>query len=109
MDIILAMPKSVIFTSPLCKIMMLHPSLRITIGDSDILDGDYVSSTPKIKVELDDFTLLPITDSTSIIMTLNDSLISNLNNPFVKVYLNPANPKMAIEYTPDRKSTRLNS
>ena len=77
-----------------------HPSLRITIGDSDILDGDYVSSTPKIKVELDDFTLLPITDSTSIIMTLNDSLISNLNNPFVKVYLNPANPKMAIEYTP---------
>jgi hypothetical protein len=77
-----------------------HPSLRLTIGDSEILDGDYVSSTPKIRGELDDLTLLPITDSTSIIMTLNDSLISDLNNQFVKVYFSPTNPKMVIEYTP---------
>lgn len=78
-----------------------HPSLRVRIGDSDILDGDYVSSTPKIRAELDDLTLLPITDSTSIIMTLNDSLISNINNPFVKVFFNNTNPKMVIEYTPN--------
>jgi CARDB. len=77
-----------------------HSILRVNIGDSDILDGDYISSTPKIRTELDDFTLLPFTDSTSIIMTLNDSLISNLNNPFVKVYFNNANPKMVVEYTP---------
>lgn len=77
-----------------------HPALRVTIGDTDILDGDYVSSTPKIKVELDDLTLLPITDSTSIMMTLNDSLISNSNNPFVKVLFNTSNPKMVVEYTP---------
>jgi hypothetical protein len=77
-----------------------HPSLRVKIGDSDIFDGDYVSSTPKIRVELNDLTLLPITDSTSIIMTLNDSLISDLNNQFVKVYFSPTNPKMVIEYTP---------
>jgi hypothetical protein len=77
-----------------------HPSLRVKIGDSDIFDGDYVSSTPKIRVELNDLTLLPITDSISIIMTLNDSLISNLNNSFVKVYFSPTNPKMVIEYTP---------
>jgi hypothetical protein len=77
-----------------------HSTLKVTIGDSDILDGDYISSTPKIRAELDDFTLLPFTDSTSIIITLNDSLISNLNNPFVKVYFNNANPKMVVEYTP---------
>jgi hypothetical protein len=77
-----------------------HPALRLTIGDADILDGDYVSSTPKIKAELDDLTLLPITDSSSIIMTLNDSLISNSNNPFVKVFFSPTNPKIIVEYTP---------
>jgi hypothetical protein len=77
-----------------------HPSLRMTIGGSDILDGDYVSSNPIIRVELDDLTLLPITDSTSIIMTLNDTLISNLNNTSMKVYFSNTNPKMVIEYTP---------
>ena len=77
-----------------------HPSLRVTIGGSDILDGDYVSSNPTIRVEMDDQSLLPITDSTSIILKLNDSLISNLNNPSMKVYFNNTNPKMVIEYTP---------
>src|ERR1035437_7341225 len=77
-----------------------HPSLRLIIGDSDILDGDYVSSTPKIRAELDDLSLLPLTDSTSIIMKLNDSLVNNINNPFMKVFFNNTNPKMVIEYTP---------
>jgi hypothetical protein len=77
-----------------------HPSLRVKIGDSDILDGDYVSSNPNIRVELDDMTLLPITDSTSIIFTLNDSLISNLNNSSMKVFFSNTNPKMVIDYTP---------
>jgi hypothetical protein len=77
-----------------------HPALRLRIGDTDILDGDFVSSTPMIRAELDDLTLLPMTDSSSIMITLNDTLISNINNPFVKVFFNQTNPKMVIEYTP---------
>ena len=77
-----------------------HPTLRLTIGDADILDGDYVSSTPKIKAELFDTSYVPLQDPTLISMTLNDTLINNINNPFIKVYYNTANPRMVVEYTP---------
>ena len=77
-----------------------HPSLKVTMGDTDILDGDYVSSTPKIRAELYDTSHVMLQDPTLISMTLNDSLISNINNPFIKVYYNPTNPRMVVEYTP---------
>jgi hypothetical protein len=78
-----------------------HPSLKVTIGDNDILDGDYVSSTPKIKAELFDTSHVTLQDPTLISMTLNDSLINNINNPYIKIYFNPTNPRMVIEYTPN--------
>jgi hypothetical protein len=77
-----------------------HPTLKVTIDGSDIIDGDYISSTPKIRAELNDASLVPDTSSNLINLTLNDSLISNVNNPFVKLFLSPTNPKMVIEYTP---------
>ncbi|MDR3611219.1 MAG: FlgD immunoglobulin-like domain containing protein, partial [Ignavibacteriaceae bacterium] len=77
-----------------------HPLLKMTIDGADIIDGDYISSTPKIKAELNDPSLLPVTDPSSIMMTLNDTLISNINNPFVSVFYNTTNPKMVLEYSP---------
>jgi hypothetical protein len=73
-----------------------RPSLEITIDGTDILDGDFVSSNPKIIMQLNDQTLLPITDPSSVTVTLNDSAItSGLNYHF-----NSTNPKVVVEYDP---------
>jgi hypothetical protein len=77
-----------------------HPMIKMTIDGADIIDGDYISSTPKIKVELNDPSLLPISDPASISMTLNDTIVSNIGNPYVSISFNTANPKMVLEYSP---------
>ena len=73
-----------------------RPSLAITIDGTDILDGDFVSSNPKIIMQLNDQTLLPITDPASVSVTLNDSTITTGLN----YHFNNANPKVVVDYNP---------
>jgi hypothetical protein len=73
-----------------------RPSLEITIDGTDILDGDFVSSNPKIIMQLNDQTLLPITDPSSVTVTLNDSAITSRLN----YHFNSSNPKVVVEYDP---------
>ncbi len=74
-------------------------SLKLSIDGNDILDGDYISSTPLIKIELDDQSLIPITDTNSVQIYLNDVRIP-YNNSFVNYSFSSSNPKFIIDYTP---------
>ena len=51
------------------------PSLNISFDGTDILDGDYISPSPEIKIELSDESLLPISDTSAITIFLNDDPI----------------------------------
>ncbi len=48
------------------------PILNITFDGNDILDGDYISTEPEIKIELTDPSLLPINDPSSVMIFLNE-------------------------------------
>ncbi|HEX9740006.1 MAG TPA: interleukin-like EMT inducer domain-containing protein, partial [Ignavibacteriaceae bacterium] len=76
------------------------PSINITIDGADILDGNYVSANPEINIELFDPSLLPLNDTSSISLLLNDEEIYFANNPEISYQLSPTNPKMVVTYKP---------
>ncbi|MCB9247390.1 MAG: hypothetical protein H6613_02025 [Ignavibacteriales bacterium] len=43
-----------------------NPSLAVTFDGNELFDGEYVSKNPKIKIELNDPSLVPITDTSSV-------------------------------------------
>jgi len=78
-----------------------RPTLKVTFDGQDILDGDYVSSHPKIRITLNDSSLVPLTDTSSISITLNDQPVYYLNSSASLTYqFNSSNPKMVVNYTP---------
>lgn len=79
----------------------LSPSLKLTFNGKDIMDGDYVSNNPKIKIELNDPSALPITDTSDISILLNNNPVYYSNNASVLSYqFNPTNPKFVVNYSP---------
>jgi len=79
------------------------PTVNITFDGVDIMDGDYISSKPEIKIELFDESLLPISDPSSVAIFLNDVEI-NPDSSIVTYEYNPANPKVVATYKPFLKS-----
>lgn len=78
-----------------------NPNLRVTFDGHDILNGDYVSPKPIILMELSDPSELPIVDTSSISIILNDTPIYFTQNPDVLTYsFSPINPKMIVQYKP---------
>jgi hypothetical protein len=77
----------------------LPASLKITFDNQDILNGDYISANPDIKIELNDPTITPITDTSKVIILLNDKLVY-FNDPVVSYVFNSSNPKMIVNYKP---------
>ncbi|MGA7836552.1 MAG: C25 family cysteine peptidase [Ignavibacteriaceae bacterium] len=77
------------------------PELKITFDNREIVDNDFVSSNPKIKLELDDPSLLPVTDTSAISFSLNNKEIYYAGNSRVNYNFNSANPKMMVEYSPE--------
>ena len=53
----------------------LPPSLKITFDNQDILNGDYISTNPDIKIELNDPTIKTITDTSVVVISLNDKRV----------------------------------
>jgi hypothetical protein len=77
------------------------PSLQVSFDGGDILDGDYISPNPEIRMELTDETLLPITDTTAITIFLNDEPVYYANNQSVlSIDFNEQNPKAVVTYKP---------
>jgi len=78
-----------------------RPNLAITFDGTDILDNDFVSSDPKIVMELNDKTLLPITDPSSVTVTLNTSTVTDsVITSGLNYHFNSTNPKVVVEYDP---------
>ena len=78
-----------------------RPTLNITFDGENILDGDYISSHPKIRITLNDSSLVPLTDTSSISIYLNDQPVYYSNNSSSVTYqFNSGNPKMVVSYNP---------
>lgn len=76
-------------------------SLKLAIDGSDIINGDFISSKPNFKIELSDESLIPITDTTKILLYLNNKrLYFASNNNIINYNYSSSNPKMVVNYTP---------
>jgi hypothetical protein len=77
------------------------PSLNITFDGEDIFDGDYISADPEIRIELFDPSLLPVNDTSSVTIFLNDEPVYYALNPRILSYeFNSTNPKVVVNFTP---------
>lgn len=78
-----------------------RPTLNVTFDGINILDGDYVSANPKIRIELNDNSVVPITDTSAVSIFLNGNPIYYIDNQSLLTYnFNTSNPKYAVSYTP---------
>ncbi|MCB0731172.1 MAG: T9SS type A sorting domain-containing protein, partial [Ignavibacteriae bacterium] len=78
-----------------------QPSLKLTFDGNDIFDGEYISNQPNIKIELTDPSLVPITDTSSVNIFLNNNYIHYLGNEnILNVNYSESNPKVTLNYTP---------
>jgi Peptidase family C25/Interleukin-like EMT inducer/CARDB len=75
------------------------PVITLTIDGNDILDGEYISPTPVIHIELNDESLLPITDPSSVMVYLNDELIP-ADTSIINYQFSETNPKVTVDFNP---------
>ncbi len=73
------------------------PSLKITFDDREILDGDYISNNPKIKIALYSTSLIPITNKNSVKLFLNETPVQLVDSNYE---FNSSNPKVVVTYFP---------
>lgn len=85
------------------------PDVKITFDGVDIIDGDFVSANPTIKINLDDPSSIPITDTSAIVVYLNDEIIPYTGNGNILTYeFSNQNPKMVVTYKPTLKDGEYN-
>ena len=75
-------------------------SLNLTIDGTDIIDGDFISPKPNIKIELNDQSLIPIQDTTAVQIYLNNKLVPFMNNSTLNYSFSASNPKFIVDYKP---------
>jgi Peptidase family C25/Interleukin-like EMT inducer/CARDB len=77
------------------------PSMNLTFNGNDIFDGEYISSQPQIKIELSDPSLIPITDTSSIDIFLNNSYVNySGNEDNLSINYSESNPKVTVNFAP---------
>jgi len=78
-----------------------NPSMNITFDGNDIFEGEYISASPKIKIELSEPSLVPITDTSSVNIFLNNERVNyKANEENLTIYYSQSNPKVVVDYTP---------
>lgn len=78
------------------------PTLKITFDETEVIDGDFVSNKPDIRIALSDDSPIPITDTASIKIYLNEKPVyygDAKNNISYSTSTN--NPKFAVDYKPE--------
>lgn len=75
------------------------PTINLTFDGYDIVDGDFISSTPEIQIELNDESLLPLTDPSSVLVYLNDDLIPS-DTSIINYTFSNENPKVKVDFNP---------
>ena len=77
------------------------PELNITFDGLQIINNDFVSADPEIKIELLSNSSSPINDTSVVTITLNNKPIYFSNNvDKINYSLNPNNPKFVLTYKP---------
>ncbi len=80
------------------------PSLNITFDGQDIFDGEYISATPDIKIEMNDPSLVPINDTSAVTLFLNDEPVYySQNQNSLNITFSNSNPKVIVNYRPTLK------
>ncbi|MCX6167732.1 MAG: C25 family cysteine peptidase [Ignavibacteriales bacterium] len=75
-------------------------SLKLTFDGNDIINGDFVSANPNIRIELSDQSLVPIRDTTAVQIYLNNKQIYFNNNSNLSYSFSTSNPKFTVDYKP---------
>ena len=73
--------------------------ITLTFDGYDIVDGEFISAEPSILVELNDESFLPITDPSSVMVYLNDDLISP-DSSIITYTFSQENPKVKVDFKP---------
>jgi hypothetical protein len=76
------------------------PLIQLRFDENDIFDGDYISSNPDIKINISNNSIIPLTDTTSVEIYLNNQRLYFKNNPVINYSFSNTNPKMIIDYKP---------
>lgn len=79
---------------------LTNPSLTVTFDGEYIIDGQYITPTPEIEILLYDESFMPITDTSSVQLYLNDEPLYYFSDE-IHYTMNDANPKMSVTYTPE--------
>ncbi len=86
-----------------------HPTLNVTFDGINIMDGDYISSNPKIKIELSDNSAVPVTDTSAASIFLNGRPVYySLNQTNISYNFNASNPKYVVTYIPNLQDGEYN-
>jgi hypothetical protein len=81
---------------------LIPPTVKITFDEAEVLNGDYVSKNPDIKIALSDDSPVPITDTTAIKIYLNERPIYYAANSSILSHsINSSNPKFIADYKPE--------
>jgi hypothetical protein len=78
-----------------------RPAVQIKFDDVDIFDGDYISPKPDIKIDISDNSVVPIADTSSVELYLNNQrLYFEKHTNTISYTFSNTNPKMIIKYGP---------
>lgn len=81
---------------------IIPPSIKITFDEMEVVNGDFVSDRPNIKIALSDESPIPIIDTSAIKIYLNEDPVYYGANPNILSYsINSSNPKFVAEYKPE--------
>lgn len=78
------------------------PYLTLAIDGEDIPDGEYINPKAELKIELYDFSSIPLQDTSTISMKLNGSPVF-FRTPGVAYTFNNTNPKVTVTFKPEFK------
>ena len=81
---------------------IIPPAVKITFDENEVIDGDFVSKNPNIKIALSDESPIPIVDTTAVKIYLNEEPVYYGANPLILSYtINSINPKFVVDYKPE--------
>jgi hypothetical protein len=78
------------------------PYLALTIDGLEVPDGEYINPKAELKLELYDFSSIPLQDTSTISMKLNGNPLF-FQSPGVSHTFNNSNPKVTVLYKPEFK------
>ncbi len=81
---------------------LIPPAVKITFDENEVVDGDFVSKNPNIKIALSEESPIPIVDTSAVKIYLNEEPVYYGANPSILSYtINSINPKFVVDYKPE--------